>query len=458
VKILFVACSDVHAVCFHAIAEALEKLGHAVETVAVFPKAENFLASVGRKTIGLRGPLQRLARHAPACDDQALERLAAFEMRISRGRIAGTIARTVAALREYWKGLLVRGEYDRIVINNGEGFLHRVLLEQADGLSQRPKVWYTEAGFFPGTMVIDPEGVNRHGALMDLTVEELPPAGPETDAFLGRWRQGQISGTPRGVRHSVWSHVRSLGMLHPVTCALLGRSPWDMLRLASAARFRRRGAACEPSPDLRQPYVFLPLQVHDDTQVLLNSTHFRDMASLVRHVAGQVPNRLRLVVKPHPADRGRVASEEVRGALARLGDRGVWVEQARSTELAAQAEAVVTLNSTVGLEAVTCLRPTCCLGEAWYAKPGLAQAIARPDDLAAWLTAPTAPHAEAVRRLVSFLRDEYLLPGGFSGMSPAQSLGAAQRIVGESPWWARRRGLAEARLAGAEGVRLRRAG
>ena len=439
-KLLLVACSDIHAVCFHAIATALERLGHAVDIVAVFPKAENYLASAGREAIACRRPLKRLTRCADPCDDLALNALAAYEMRVSRGRIKGTIARVVSALRKYWKGVLTGGDYDRVVVNNGAGSLHRVLEEQARALPRPPKIWYTEAGFFPNTMVIDPQGVNRHSTLMDLAVEELPPAAPDIDGFLAQWREGRFPRAARGIHHSIWSHLRSLDMLHPVTCALLGRSPWEQLAVTVSARCARRPSARQSSPVAARPYVFVPLQVHDDTQVLLNSQHFHDMRSLVAHIVRHVPGHLSVIVKPHPADRGRVAMDDVRRALSPLGDRGIWEEQTRSTELVAYAEAVVTLNSTVGLEAITFLRPTCCLGHAWYAKPGLARSLADPDGLSQWLLSPTRPDLGVVRRLVSFLIRDYLLPGGFNGMTLKQAERAAQRILDEDlPWPAGRR-------------------
>jgi hypothetical protein len=429
VRTLFVPCSDAHAACFGALADATERLGHSADVIAVFPTADRYLASVGRKTIPFRGPLRRLVRHAAACDGPAVERLAAFEIAVSHGRIKRTIAKVVSALRQYWRMLLTGGDYDRVVLVNGCGFLHSVLVEQAQGLPKSPKIWYAEAGFFPNTMVLDPRGVNRRSILMDLAIEDLAPAAAGVDGFLDEWRRGPVQARRRSPRYGLWSHLRSLGMLDPAICALIGRSPWDVLRLAVSARLARRPSHTAAGPSAWQPYVFVPLQVHDDTQVLLNSPHFRDMASLVRHVVKHLPEGVRLVVKPHPADRGRTSLRRVQNALSPLGPRGVWVEDVPSTSLVAHAGAVVTLNSTVGFEAVAHLRPTCCLGLAWYAKPGLAHAPPDPDQLGQWILNPTPPDPESVRRMVSFLIHHYLVPGGFSGITPREADVAAGRIL-----------------------------
>ena len=114
----------------------------------------------------------------------------------------------------------------------------------------------------------------------------------------------------------------------------------------------------------------LVLQIDSDSQIAQFSPWVRNMAHLIRMVCDQMQRpELRstgLWIKPHPLSRKRYLSTLWAGL-----NTIEWTQQPIET-LLSQAKAVITINSTVGLEAIIANKPVICLGQAFYALPGLA--------------------------------------------------------------------------------------
>ncbi|SDW83563.1 capsular polysaccharide export protein [Albimonas donghaensis] len=125
------------------------------------------------------------------------------------------------------------------------------------------------------------------------------------------------------------------------------------------------------------PFHLVALQVESDYQLRDNAPYdsLREaidqiVASFARH-AGPAQ---RLLFKLHPLDNGleNWPRAVARAAAAHgLGDRVDHIDGGALDALIAQAEGVVSVNSTVGLHAIRALRPTLALGAAVYDMPGL---------------------------------------------------------------------------------------
>lgn len=112
----------------------------------------------------------------------------------------------------------------------------------------------------------------------------------------------------------------------------------------------------------RRDFLFLPLQVSYDTQLWLNADlRNEDAICHASHAARQ--EKRDLVVKIHPAE--TVPSELVN--IARLQQRyGFKITQENTLELLKASARVITINSTVGLEAKLYRKPVEVLGRAFY--------------------------------------------------------------------------------------------
>lgn len=200
------------------------------------------------------------------------------------------------------------------------------------------KTVFFERGFLPNTVQVDPEGVNygsrsAHPSPEDLRCLELTP---ERKAWL----------------ESLAFEQRPLGnMKRPVARTVTGLAEIDL-------------------PDR---FLLFLAQVHDDTQIDFYSPHFANMEEAIRKVYEEVAahnaatgDTLRLVVKEHPQDFKRAHYDALR---RELGDC-LFLQHVDNEALLDRSEAVVTINSSMGLQAIARDRPVATLGESVYSVPG----------------------------------------------------------------------------------------
>lgn len=233
---------------------------------------------------------------------------------------------------------------------------------------------YVELGNLDSKLFIDPEGVNA-ASLISRQPETLDTYGV-TDAEIEAWRADfigrsrtapKIPQAVRLLRINPWFLVDRIGaeilrIPRPITIPL-HRRLLSHLRL-----MRRRPTPCPPTP---RDYVFLPLQVSTDTNLLLFSQYDNQGAiEYAARLAGELG--VNLVVKPHPAERDTRLLARLAEICSRAGH--TWT-CANTTDLLLGARRVVTINSTVGLLALALDRPTTILGDGLYSRFTQTQAV-----------------------------------------------------------------------------------
>ncbi len=297
--------------------------------------------------------------------------------------------------------------------------LHQDAIAVADDMGLAVHVF--EEGYLrPNWITLEEGGVNGRSRLprrieaFEAEAAALTPAEPE--ALMP-------SSFGRRAREDVLYNVTSL-VLSPTFPGYRTHRPWHPLveyagwirRLMGARRDRTRSAAKVNA--LRRsgrPYFLHPLQLDCDTQIRVHSG-FRRLAPAIEHVvasfAARAPADTLLVIKEHPFDNrltdwGRVIRRSAQAAG--VSDRIVFLEDAPLDPLLEHARGVVTVNSTVGLIALSQRLPVKVLGSAVYDLPGLTHS----GDLGSFWTAPEAPspaRVDAFRRVVAARTQ---IPGGF---------------------------------------------
>ncbi len=119
-----------------------------------------------------------------------------------------------------------------------------------------------------------------------------------------------------------------------------------------------------------RPFVYFPLHVVDDYKILRVIPHTYDQASLIEQVAGALPHGYDIVLKEHPMSIGRNRLSLLR-RLARIPNARIVVPRTSSHDLIREAEAVVVISSTVGLEALLHGRAVLTLGQPFYSGYGV---------------------------------------------------------------------------------------
>lgn len=216
---------------------------------------------------------------------------------------------------------------------------------------------YIENGYLPDTIQLDTEGVNRNASFADCSYEEVLNATPlwiperdvETDVK-------PIEPLDLGSKMKALARTRGTR----------GNFAWTVRHeLDKQIASVRRRFVDEGDSTLPDEYVFVPLQVHDDTQVLYNSPYVDDMyefADLIHDAIASLDEEVPIVVKEHPADLGRIDYSDLRG---RYSDT-VWLRDYPIDEVIENARAVVTINSSVGMQALNRYVPVVTVGDSFY--------------------------------------------------------------------------------------------
>jgi len=195
---------------------------------------------------------------------------------------------------------------------------------------------YMERAPLPGRVTLDPEGINQLASV------------PRDRAFYDIW----AGDDPRRSGEE-WREIGTRLVARASSRADVGQGA---------------GAAL---PDA--PFLFCPLQVPNDTQI-------RQFAGWVGTIEGQIramgratellPAGWHIRVKEHPSSRialGPLLAEVAAGTGGRL-----VVDNTTDTfAQVAASRGVITVNSSVGLQAFFHDRPVMVLGQAFYAQPGL---------------------------------------------------------------------------------------
>jgi len=192
---------------------------------------------------------------------------------------------------------------------------------------------HAELAPLPGRITLDPAGVNAESSV------------PQDPAFFRAWASGRDTAN------------------------------WRVAGAGSKARTSRRADVAQGTGALPDsPFLFCPLQVPNDTQVTLFAGWTGDMGGFLQalaRAADRLPAGWHLRLKEHPS--ARIPLGPMLAPLLR-GGRVVLDNATDSFAQMAAARAVVTLNSSMGLQAFFHDRPVITLGRAFYALPGLVHA------------------------------------------------------------------------------------
>ncbi len=281
-----------------------------------------------------RLPLAVFPRRLSATEKKFLHSIAALRLKTaeqeSPGYRIGRLRRTLLQLRYLIAAYIFFLRAEKFFTSN-----HFDLVGLWSGMKWRQKIvryviagtrtLFFENGAFPGTTTIDAAGVNY--------ASSIPR---DRDFYLQR---GQSAAKP-------------------LPQQLIERKP---------RKTQGKGNTTEQS--LPEHYIFVPFQVDSDTQIIEYSPWIRNMEHLynvLRKIIdssdGESPV---FVVKEHPSSKNDY--RHLHGLKAGI----VFHNQTNTQTLIEGADGVVTINSSVGFEAILLNKPVITLGEAFYNIKGL---------------------------------------------------------------------------------------
>lgn len=212
---------------------------------------------------------------------------------------------------------------------------------------------FLELAPLPGRITIDPLGVNGRAAL-PRSIEPYLRWVERNSLDPTRWRAAGVALKQRPSR--------------------LGRKPSSLTL-----------------PPLYEAFLFVPLQVPDDSQLRVFGGAFRSVESYLHALldhSENLPPGWHIRIKDHPSAKTSVLDTV---SQLRAHPRVVVDNDTDTFEQVARARAVFTVNSSVGLQAFFHDRPVVVSGDAFWAIEGLVhvartceslgQAIARPETI-----------------------------------------------------------------------------
>ncbi|MDD6088117.1 MAG: capsular biosynthesis protein [Desulfovibrionaceae bacterium] len=245
-------------------------------------------------------------------------------------------------------------------------------------------IWAFDEGYLrPKWITMEMNGVNGNSSLPKTPEEirkilpqciDLPDSIDSENPFMNR----QIL----GFRYAAFSVLglpffpfyrthRPYGHLKEMLCGWIPR--------IFSSRRRRRSTNAELTRLGNKPYILFPLQLDSDSQVRRYSP-FSGMKEAIAFImtsfAKNAPKDICLLIRNHPLDNGLIRYDRFISNFSKacgIADRIFFTDDANKKGMLEQAQAVVLLNSTMGMTALAMNKPVFCVGKAIYAMPGLAQ-------------------------------------------------------------------------------------
>ncbi len=172
---------------------------------------------------------------------------------------------------------------------------------------------------------------------------------------------------------------------------------------------------------ISKQYYFVPLQTHNDFQVLQHS-NYRSIEKFIIEVlesfAHHAPKNTYLVFKHHPVDRGRKNYKSFiveQAELLNIEKRIYVIHDVHLPDCLKHAVGIITVNSTVGLSAISHNIPTITLGDAIYDIKGLTN---KGISLNFFWYQHKKPDAELYKKFRQYLIQTTQLNGSFYGRMP----------------------------------------
>ncbi|MBU2982043.1 capsular biosynthesis protein [Lentibacter algarum] len=168
-------------------------------------------------------------------------------------------------------------------------------------------------------------------------------------------------------------------------------------------------------------FLFVPLQVHDDSQLVLFAGWCGGLEGFLAALAEaskSLPEGWHLRLKEHPSAK-RAFTEDIKAHIA-AGARLVLDNDTDSFAQVAASQGVVTVNSSMGLQAMFFDKPVVLTGQAFWALNGVANKAANQVELtkACADAAGLSFDSELRARFLTWLAREYYI--GFEGTTLAE--------------------------------------
>lgn len=315
------------------------------------------------------------------------------------------MAKYIKFLREY----LTKHKIELVTMHNDLRWQHALAVKVCQELGVQYLI--TERGIFrPDTTTIEFDGVNGYSSLPK--DKEFYTSHEIKEKKLRNYKVSKVTNLQVNMRFVLFILLNKLGGVLGLNSSVKNRG-YSLVKYAELFIKQKFGKKISQDIKLPTKYIFAPLQVNTDTQLLIHSD-FKDMQefiSLVEREFYSLKSNIGLVFKIHPMEKGIVEYK--------FDSRSLVVDS-DTNELVKNSECVVTINSTVGFEAIEKHKKVLVLGEAFFKIDGIAICSSKKsfrDDLSSVFDGSVELDDEAIEAFVKYLKYEYQLNGNLFNWS-----------------------------------------
>jgi capsular polysaccharide export protein len=428
-RILFYVVVDTFVPFLWQLSRYVEARGFEAHFAAFLPREHLWLTKLGVRLVPGNAYEARDIPPASAWfSDSELDDMLAFSIDKHGGSRAVWEARVALAAKTFVE-LFDSAPFEAAFIWNGQDAIGRALamLAKRRGIT----VVYGENGYFSRTLQFDLEGVNAQSSLNRLSLQDMRDAlaAPAADA-------PPHAGFALGdVVPLAWRDYATCFIKRKADAHYYEKFPEHRGGSSFKNWWLQRQRQLIPADQVELPanFVFIPFQVHDDTQILLNSPNFRSMetffefshAAIRRHFG----EHQKIVVKEHPEDLGRHNYDGLKTKYPEV----IWLRKFDIDALIDRAACVFVVNSSVGLQAVRKLRPTVVFGDSFYTRPELvfdATDLNHADaSIEAAKKGVDVSRQANIKTFIDFLTKRYFIASGWKDFSAEGIALTGERVV-----------------------------
>ena len=235
--------------------------------------------------------------------------------------------------------------------------------------------WFIEPSFFRGRLYYTPDSFSAPETMS----APADAVSKEVRAYLDETLQQRAIVIPQKDRHHYSAAFKKVANLR--NSRRLVEKLWDQYALGKHQEFghnlrhaRVHAAMALNATRLKRlyrqlpetPFVYYPLHVPADMALTLRSPEYLDQVATIDFLLRTIPDSHVLVVKEHPAQIGAISSNRLFELARRFDNFVLLPPQTNNYAVLARADAVVSVNSKSGAEAVLLGKPVVVMGDAFY--------------------------------------------------------------------------------------------
>jgi capsule polysaccharide modification protein KpsS len=236
--------------------------------------------------------------------------------------------------------------------------------------SRNKEILFFEVGNITNKVFVDPLGTNKRSILYkDIDIlNKFEVSKSEFDNWKAKFISEKLNShivpqsTKKDIKYKIVKYMKFFFYHFEVILGIVSDYRHNYKYLLNVVGDKNRIESDKFNFDKK--YIFFPLQVSNDAQIIINSkvdvlTGLKIALDIAKE-SGSL-----LVIKPHPAEQDETFIKKVRNFAV---ENNIIISSENTFKLIENSYKVVTINSTVGLEAKIMGKEVLFLGDSFYQK------------------------------------------------------------------------------------------